>query len=413
MSAREIQRLRIKFIIISMISIFFTMLFIGLFINIANYLDSRREIYRTLDHLISNEGSIGKKDKSRKWTGYSFSDLFQPYYDQHNFDVYFYQDGKELENLRIDHSGTDSDEMKEYADRFIAEEKDFGNEKQYFYRKEALNDDITMLVILDCWIILSSRLRLQVVSIAVVVVGLLISLILVIAFSKKMIEPEIENSIRQEQFITNASHELKTPLAVIRSNTEMEELIHGETEWTRSTIRQVDRLTGLIQNLVMISKAREEENKSGMTEINVSEIVKDAVDTYEVVATQDGKSVEKHIDPDIMILVDGSAIRQLTTILMDNASKYCDDQGMIRVSLKSIKKNKGMNLTVSNTYKAGKEVDYHRFFDRFYREESDHNIDKGGYGIGLSIARTICQKNGGDIRAEWKNDEISFICTIF
>ena len=412
MSAREIRRLRIKFIIISMISIFVTMLFIGLFINVANYVDSRREIYQTLDHLISSEGSLKKKEKSRKWAGYSFSDLFRPYYDQHTFNVYFYQNGKEREGLRIDHSGSDSDEMEEYADHFIREEKDFGNEKQYFYRKEALTEDITILVVLDCWSILSTRLRLQIVTIAVVIAGLLISLILVIAFSRKMIEPEIENSIRQEQFITNASHELKTPLAVIRSNTEMEELIHGESEWTQSTIRQVDRLTGLIQNLVMISKAREEENKSGISEINVSEVVKDSVDTYEVVATQDGKRVEKEITPDMMLLVDGSAVRQLTTILMDNASKYCDDKGIIRVSLKPVKKNKGMNLTVSNTYKAGETVDYQRFFDRFYREESHHNIDKGGYGIGLSIAQSICQKYGGDIRAEWKNGEISFICTL-
>ncbi len=413
MNAREIQRLRIKFILIAMGSLILSMLFICLLINGVELFESRREIYRILDHLIEKEGNIQDDADVEQQGNPSWNEAFAPSYRHHTYYVFFYDGQGEIKDRRISHNDSNPENMAPYASEFMKKNRDKGNDGAYYYQKEKMKDGITILAILDGRAIILSRFRLQVVSIAVVISGMILSLILVIAFSGKAIRPEIENSIRQDQFITNASHELKTPLAVIRSNTEMEELIRGESEWTQSTIRQVDRLTGLIQNLVMISKAREQENKSGLSEIDASDIVKDAVDTFEVVAVQDGKKVEKQIDDNIRLLADGSAIRQLTTILMDNAAKYCDPGGVIKVVLHQGKRNKGLNLTVSNSYKDGKDIDYRRFFDRFYREESHHNIDKGGYGIGLSIAKTICQQYGGQIKADWKNGEISFICTLY
>ena len=110
------------------------------------------------------------------------------------------------------------------------------------------------------------------------------------------------------------------------------------------------------------------------------------------------------------ITADASKIMQLTTILLDNAIKYCDSEGTVRVEL--VSQRRGLRLTVSNSYKDGANVDFNKFFERFYREDKSHNIDKGGYGIGLSIAENICRQYSGDIRAAWKNGEISFICTL-
>ena len=213
----------------------------------------------------------------------------------------------------------------------------------------------------------------------------------------------------------NASHELKTPLAVIRSNTEMEEIVSGESEWTQSTIRQVDRMNSLIQNLVMISKSREMEGRTELAKINASEAVAQTARDFASRAETEGKTLLQDIVPDLELTADGSQLRQLTMILLDNAVKYCDANGNIAIRLEPAAKwgKKGIRLTVSNDYAAGKDVDYTRFFDRFYREDKSHNIDTGGYGIGLSIAEHICEQYKGSIRADWRDGKIFFICDLF
>ena len=241
----------------------------------------------------------------------------------------------------------------------------------------------------------------------------IVTFILVRVLSGKLIQPEIENSRRQKQFITNASHELKTPLAVIRANTELLEVTEGENEWTRSTLSQVDHMSGLIQNLVMISKAQEREDTSILSEIDASDIVKQTISSFEPLAKQKKKELESKIDDNVSVVADESKLRQLTTILLDNAIKYCDDGGKISVALSQLKRGKNkIRLVVSNNYAEGDKIDCNRFFDRFYREDQSHNIDKGGYGIGLSIAESICKQYGGSIRAMFKDGIICFICQI-
>jgi len=198
---------------------------------------------------------------------------------------------------------------------------------------------------------------------------------------------------------------------VIRSNAEMEEIINGENEWTESTIRQVDRMSGLINNLVMITKTKEMEDSS---EVNVSDVVSGCAKEYSALADSREITISKEIEEDIKITTNESKLRQLVVILLDNAVKYCDENGNITVSLEKIKKGKNtIHLEVSNTYAEGKDLDYSKFFDRFYREDTSHNIDTGGYGIGLSIAKSICDQFEGSIKAEWKDDVISFICELF
>jgi signal transduction histidine kinase len=246
-------------------------------------------------------------------------------------------------------------------------------------------------------------------------VGLIITFLAVLALSGRIVQPEIENARRQKMFITNASHELKTPLAVIRANTELEELINGETEWTHSTLRQVDRLNGLIQNLVMIARAQEAEDPGTLTDVDASAAIIDTVRPYESLARQEGKTLSLDVVPDLHMTADESRLRQLAAILVDNAFKYCDEKGDVSVAFSRTRIGRQMSLTVSNSYAAGKDVDYSRFFERFYREDTSHNTnreDRGGFGIGLSIAESICNQYKGTIRASWKDGIITFTCLL-
>jgi signal transduction histidine kinase len=252
--------------------------------------------------------------------------------------------------------------------------------------------------------------RLLFITLIVCLAGLAVTFILVTHFADYAVASEAENLAKQKDFITNASHELKTPLAVIRANTEMSQMLNGEDEWSVSTMKQIDRMNGLIANLVMISKAQELEDTTEMSEIDAGDIVNSTVKTFEPVALQSGITLENKASGKVTITADASKIMQLTTILLDNAIKYCDENGTVRVEL--VSQRKGLRLTVSNSYKDGANVDCNKFFERFYREDKSHNIDKGGYGIGLSIAENICRQYNGDIRAAWKNGEISFTCTL-
>lgn len=414
MSSREIQRLRRKFIIVAMTTFFGVMLFICFAINLLSQAITDRSIYNALDAISSNasEGNYDYHDQS----GFSPSivDIFS---SDHRLNLYYVL--KYDENMNVTdyvssfQDSSDLEYILENADEIFAKLSRFGRYGKFYYLIKNTDSGETYLTVRDCSSEISSHILLMTATGATFFVAFIISLVLVLIWSKRMIQPEIENSSRQKEFITNASHELKTPLAVIRANTECTELFSGETEWTRSTLTQVDHLNGLIQNLVMISRAQEKEDKAKMTSVDASKAVKESVAPYNAVALQSGKTLNTEIEEGLTLVADESKIRQLTALLIDNAVKYCDEGGTITVSLENAKKpRKGLALSVSNSYAEGANTDYNHFFDRFYREDKSHNIDKGGYGIGLSIAESICSQTGGSIKASWKDGVISFICNL-
>jgi signal transduction histidine kinase len=241
-------------------------------------------------------------------------------------------------------------------------------------------------------------------------VGVLISFLLLKKISGRVVRAEVRNIELQNSFMTNASHELKTPLAVIRANTEVLEMTQGENEWTSSTMRQVDRMDGLIKNLVMITKAQEQDTKENRKDVDVSAVAEETAGNFKALAMQEEKELSLEITKGIHMKAMEGQIRQLVSILLDNAIKYCDEKGKITVSLK--KKGRQIHLDVSNSYAAGEGVDCLRFFDRFYREDESHNVERGGYGIGLSIAESIVRGYNGSIEASFYRGIITFSCRL-
>ena len=414
MSGRDIEKLRRKFILISMLSIFVAMLFIGGLLNLTNYYVGQREVWWTLDRILAADEEAFTAREADGQRPVTFADVFELSYQRANFYLFVYDENGEETEFRAGWMGSTSGvAARSVAAEALERKQERGRVGMYCYRRAETEDGGMSLALLDTSSAVYTRMRLLYATAGVAILGMLITFFLVLGFSRRAVQPEIENSRRQDAFITNASHELKTPLAVIRANTEMIELTDGESEWTQSTIRQVDRMDGLIQNLVMITRSREQENRSKREQTDVSAAVSESVKPYESVVRQQGKTLETSIPDGVTLVTDGSGIRQLTTLLVDNAVKYCDEGGAIRVSLDQNKRGKGALLTVSNSYAAGRDVDTSRFFDRFYREDVSHNIDKGGYGIGLSIAQSICENGGGSIGANWKDGIISFVCQLY
>ncbi|MCR5295695.1 MAG: HAMP domain-containing histidine kinase [Lachnospiraceae bacterium] len=427
MNSQSIKKLRRKFIFISMASITAVVLFIASFINAASILSTRLQIRYVLDSICDNNGDLPEEGSKQEEADSSdsvdlslFSVFSQDLISEHLYPEFRYatryfavlfDTEDEVSAVKTGHiAAVEEAEAEELARSVRSRFMKFGNYGVYYYMVDNRDDGSCIVVFLDCTAQVSINLRIFYASLIICFGGILLVFWPVYIFSGTLIRPELRAIERQKQFITNASHELKTPLAVIRANTEVLEMMQGENEWTASTMRQVDRMSGLIGNLVQIARAEEKADKSKMTSFSLSKAVLDTAETFEPVASSDGKKLLREINEGIEIVADEGAMRQLASLLIDNAIKYCDEKGSITVRLD--KKGKNARLTVSNDYAEGAGIDYSRFFERFYRKDASHNTEKGGYGIGLSIAESITRQYGGSISAAWANGVISFICII-
>ena len=416
MSIKEIHTIKRKFITISTVSFTLVILFIGALINFSTYIIQQVEIQYSLSEILDKKRDI--EDDISQLSIFpdelSIFELFSPSYQRNSFYIFTYDNaGREISFTASRGNPYSYEYVESVANAIMDTNRVSGQHGMYFYQKETRSNGLTELAILDCTYVIYSRERLLYASIGVGIVGILASFILVLLFSNKAIQPEIRNNRNQMQFLTNISHELKTPLAVILSNAEMEEIVNGENEFTKSTIRQVNRMNGLIKSLVMITKTKEKADSKDIINVNISSIAEETLQEFSAMASGENKSLDKEIEPDLTVKADESSIRQLVMILVDNAIKYCDDGGTVKVSVTKMKMaRRNVRLVVTNNYADGENIDTSLFFDRFYREDKSRNIDTQGYGIGLSIAENICEKFNGDISADWKDGVISFTCDL-
>ena len=233
-------------------------------------------------------------------------------------------------------------------------------------------------------------------------------LILVIILSKKAICPIAENIEKQKQFVTNAGHEIKTPLAIISANTEAMELYNGENKWTKNIKKQVDRLNGLMKNLLLLAKM--EESKIVYQKFSLSEMAREISESFFEPISLKNIAFETKIQPDIILNANSEHIRQLFSILLDNAVKYTDENGLISLSV--LKNDKNIIIKLENTCENLPNINPEKLFDRFYRADEARTQKTGGYGIGLSVAKAIVNAQNGKIIANYiDNNKICFEIT--
>ena len=234
-------------------------------------------------------------------------------------------------------------------------------------------------------------------------IGVIISvLVLIILVSKRVIAPIQETYIKQKQFITGASHELKTPLAIISSNADVLEMMNGDSKWTQNIHNQVDRLTSLVNSLVVFSRM-EEKDTVERTRFDLTNALESRIEDFNELANFQKKNIVTDIDPDLYYFGEEASIVQLMDILLENAIKYAPEDSSISVSLK--KNRKYAILKVSNKAEV-KKGDLSKVFERFYRLDESRNSAIKGYGIGLSMAQLIAEKHKETIRAYAPEDGI-------
>lgn len=266
----------------------------------------------------------------------------------------------------------------------------------YLYRISDTRTGGRIIILLDNGMQISSFFTVLFISVGAGIFGWLLMLLLVILLSKKTIAPVARSIEKQKQFVTNAGHEIKTPLAIILANTDAMELHNGENKWSKNIRAQTLRLSGLMQNLLMLAKMDESSAKLPMCEFDISTAAEDTVSAFIEPAALKGVMIEQDIQKGLQLNGNRDSMVQLMTVLLDNAVKYTVSGGMIRAKLSGNEKN--ITLSIANTCEP---IDHpEKLFDRFYRGDSARTQKNGGYGIGLSVALAIAELHKGSITAE-------------
>ena len=226
--------------------------------------------------------------------------------------------------------------------------------------------------------------------------------VLIVLVSKRVIAPIQETYIKQKQFITGASHELKTPLAIISSNADVLEMMNGDSKWTQNIHNQVDRLTSLVNSLVVFSRM-EEKDTVERTRFDLTNALESRIEDFNELADFQKKNIVTDIDPDLYYFGEEASIVQLMDILLENAIKYAPEDSGISVSLKKNRKYAILKVSNKATVQKG---DLSKVFERFYRLDESRNSAIKGYGIGLSMAQLIAEKHKETILAYAPEDGI-------
>lgn len=405
------RKLKIRFILLASAAIVCILLTMIAVLNSVRFLQTNGEIQAVLNILSANNGdfpSVEETAESLQNDRITIDTIYQYRY----FSV-VYKEDKTLYSSNLDHlSNLSKEQALSYANKVIKDSRSSGVFKvgSQFYSYQITQDSKTkryLLVVLDSTNYLESRNDFFWLSIQLCFYSFIFFVLVVSGFSNFAIRPYIKNYENQKRFITNAGHELKTPLAIISANTELQELMTGENEWTESTKDQVKRLSNLINQMVVLARLEEQPDVT-LVDVNFSEVVKKVAGNFKSVIEKAGKKYEIKLQEDIHVKATEDELYELVSILIDNACKYCDEDGQIFVTLTKAKRRKRARLTVANSYADGKNVDYSRFFDRFYREDESHNQKQPGYGIGLSMAESLVRIFKGRIWVSYKKGLIGF-----
>ncbi len=406
-----IKKLKRRFIIITMLSLSLVMLLLVGAINIINYIKFDRDAERTLDFLSEHMGKFPELEKGKEIprdpkSGFQMNE--ETRFITRYFSTILNEDGsvKQIDTSHI--SAIESKDALELTLEVLQSKHTSGYRGIYRYQVVDTKSG-SMIIFMDCRNELSMLLNYFLSSLAVATGTLALVFILVSLLSRKAINPLIENIEKQKQFITDAGHEIKTPLAIISANVDVLELTGGESEWVSSIRNQVVRLDKLVKNLLTLSMMEEGQPKLVFSEFDLSSCISEIAGSFSAMAEAEQKKLFLDIQPNVKLHGDEDCMQQLISTLMDNAMKYSDEHGEIRVTLSA--KKKGIKLEVYNTVKQVDVKNLKRLFDRFYRSDASRSSESGGYGIGLSIAKSITEAHHGKISVASKDGQ-SIVFTV-
>lgn len=424
------RRLRRKFILVAMgaVTVVLTLIIAG--INIVNYSHVCKMADARLDYILAGKGSIDWEDESRTDSGNGGDTStgmvadgdragarvghFEGMTAESPFDTRYFTvtlvEGQVVDVNTARIAAVGAKRAARIAMGLDSKGLTSGFSGNYRYTTTAQGEKTTY-VFVDCSRELASFHSFLNASVAISCIGWLAVLAIVTVASGAVIRPMVESYSKQKRFITDASHEIKTPLAVIDAANEVQEIESGESEWTQSIHEQVARLTALTERLVFL--ARMDEGSAGFTmaSIDLSEAVDKAAAPFESVAVSRGKRLSMSVATGVRAHADAAAVTQVVELLLDNATRYASEGSVIELSLRAVSRGAGKGsaeLVVSNAVDELPEGDLDRLFDRFYRADVSRSSKTGGSGVGLSVVRATAEAHGGSATVSGHDHQITF-----
>lgn len=388
-----IKKLRKKFIWIAMCSVVLVLGAIIAVINVINYSKINGYSDKVMSVLIENEGVFPQEIPVRPGKGNDISP--ETPFEARFFTVLINGEGEAINCNTNKIAAISRETAEEYAKELSSAGKTKGMYDDYKFQAKKTADE-TLYIFLDCTREMTSFRNFLQASVLISLGGVALVFILVILLSRLALKPVEESYQKQKHFITNVSHDIKTPLTVIGAETEILEMENGESEWTKEIRNQIRRLTSLTDKLVFLSRM-EEELKPELKEFDLSETFTETLRPYEACAEAKGLGLLAQCQPGVFYTGNEEMLRQAIALLLDNAVKYTSERGMISATLK--RTAKGIELRFRNDAENIKQGDLEELFERFYRIEGSRNSDTGGHGIGLSVVKAIVTAHKGKISA--------------
>ncbi|MBE6593427.1 MAG: HAMP domain-containing histidine kinase [Ruminococcaceae bacterium] len=406
-----IYRLQRRFIVVCAISIFLVVFLIFAFLAVLNFSSMNNTLDTLTDSIEQGGGkfpdSFDKReprpDEPKKPMRF---DVITPEtrFSTRHFTVWLDQNG-EFQNANTDFIySVDTDIASEYAKKVYERGQDRGWISNYRYKLSSYENN-SLIVFVDGSFNRNMFLQSLLISAAVLVSAALVILFLILILSKKAVKPVAESYEKQKQFITDANHELKTPLTLILANLDLAQNDIGENEWLEDIRSEGIRMAEMVDRLVELTRMDEDGQKITRSEFFIDDMILDAASDFTGIAGSRGINIHTDVEQRVTVNANETMISRLIGILLDNAVKYCDVGGDIRITLK---KKRNVTFSIENTYATVDNVDLDRLFDRFYRSDRARRY-AGGHGIGLSTAKAIVQKHKGEISCYKKgSDRIGF-----
>ncbi len=402
-----IEKLRKKFIGICIIS--FSSVFMLVFgaIFLITVLQTNKMLDKYTDIISENNGKFPEFDEIRQNgekpplpEGFNKESPFTTRY----FTVKFNKLGDPLFADTKQIAGVDENEAKEYAKEALKEDCERGWIGDYRYK--VYEGDIGKTVIFVSGENAKESNRNFLLSVLSVFVACsILIIVLIVLISRRAVKPAVESYEKQKQFVTNASHELKTPLTLIRTNIDILEGDIGKSEWLSDIREETIIMSELVNKMVSLARIDEEATKLDLSEFNLSNLLIEVATAFNSAAIRSGKVLTVNIEETVIYHGDEGGIRDVISILLDNAIKYCDSGGNIKLSLTG---GKHPTFEAENDFSAVESLELSRLFDRFYRADKARTSGTG-FGIGLSMAKAIVEKHGGEISVHnIENKKIKF-----
>ena len=293
------------------------------------------------------------------------------------------------------------DAIKKMTIQVIEEKKEFARIDFYYYSYEE-----GKILYLDATADINSMNNTLLISAIICSSSFLLISLFAFLISSLVIKPYEKLYQKEKTFITDASHELKTPLSIIHTNNEILKETYPDDRWVKSNLSQTERMEKLIHELISLSKLEELRGNISKEDFNISDLLLDAIVPYEGVFEKKGIKVIENVQEDIHYVGNEESIMKLFQVLIDNALKYTSSDGILKVSLREEKKN--ITIFFENSTALKDNTDLNDIFDRFSSLDPSRSKENSGFGIGLSIAKTIIDAHDGNISASVRDAMIRF-----